>query len=192
MKTSKIAIPVPLSLAGMVMFVCSCSTVSVTTDYDHSVPFGKYHTYALEPPKDVPPFSPSADAALRDALRGALGARGIREVAVTEKPDLAVVPHVKLEKQYSVNQYTTWGYSAGAWPYRAGYYGMWAGAPATYTSINDYTEGTLLLDFVDTANQKLVFRGAGKGTVGGPEANAKKIEQAVTKIVAELPLAAQH
>jgi hypothetical protein len=124
---------------------------------------------------------------LRSTLRETLAGRGIREVAATENPDLAVVPHVKLQKEYSVDQYTHWGYGAGAWPYRGGYYGAWAGAPVTYTTINDYTEGTLLLDFVDTSKQKLVFRGVGKGTVGSPESNAKKIEEAVRKIVAKLP-----
>ena len=65
---------------------------------------------------------------------------------------------------------------------------MWYGAPYTYNTINTYTEGTLILDFVDTSNQKLVFRGTGTGTVSGrPERNAEKIREAVEKIVARFP-----
>ena len=40
---------------------------------------------------------------------------------------------------------TDWGYGAGyarAWPYRYGTYGVWSGAPRTYTDVSNYTEGT--------------------------------------------------
>jgi hypothetical protein len=120
-----------------------------------------------------------------------MAAQGIREVAASGKPDLAVVPHLRQQKAYSVQQYSQWGYGGGVWPYGAGYYGMWAGAPSTSTMINSYDEGTLILDFVDTSNKKLVFRGVGTGTMGSPEDNAKKIQEAVTKIVAKLPVPTQ-
>jgi len=176
------------SLAVTALILCGCSSVKVTTDYDHSVPFGSYHTYAFEPPKDAPALSPTADSALRASLREKLAERGIREVSRDEKPDLAVVPHVKLQQKYSVEQYTTWGYGYGAWPYYGGYYGVWSGAPTTYNTITSYTEGTLILDFVDASRQKLVYRGIGSATVSGDtENNAKKIAEAVKKIVAKFP-----
>jgi hypothetical protein len=175
-------------LTVSVMILSSCSTVTVTTDYDHSAPFGTYRTYAVEPPANVPPLSPTADAALRSALQENLAARGIREVTAGEKPDLAVVPHTKVQQKYSVQQYTQWGYAPGVWPYYGGYYGVWAGAPYTYSTINSYTEGTLILDFVDSSKQKLVFRGIGTATVSGDtESNAEKIREAVKKIVAKFP-----
>jgi hypothetical protein len=174
-------------IAALVI-LCGCSSVKVTTDYDHAAGFGKYQTYALEPPAKVPPLSPTADAALRNTLREQMAKRGIREIAPNEKPQLAVVPHVKLQKKYSVEQYTQWGYAPGVWPYYGGYYGAWAGAPYTYNTINSYTEGTLILDFLDTSSQKLVFRGTAVATVSDkPESNAKKIEEAVKKIVDKLP-----
>ena len=46
---------------------------------------------------------------------------------------------------------------------KASFYGTWYGAPVTYNTISSYTEGTLILDFVDTSNQRLVFRGTGRG-----------------------------
>lgn len=175
-------------LAITTLTLCGCSSVKVTTDYDHSVPFGNYYTYAVEPSMDAPALSPTADSALRASLREKLAKRGIREVSANEKPDLAVVPHVKLQQKYSMQQYTTWGYGYGAWPYSGGYYGVWSGAPATYNTIISYTEGTLILDFVDASRQKLVYRGIGSATVSGDtENNAKKIAKAVEKIVAKFP-----
>lgn len=171
-----------------VLFLCGCSSVRVTTDYDHTADFGKFRTYALEPPRNVPPLSPSLDAAVRSTLSEGLAARGIREVGGSDRPDLAVVPHLRTERRYSLQQYTTWGYGPGVWPYAGGFYGMWYGAPMTYNTITTYTEGTLVLDFVDTSNQRLVFRGTGTGTVSNnPERNARKITDAVERIVARFP-----
>jgi hypothetical protein len=53
--------------------------------------------------------------------------------------------------------------------------------------VNQYKEGTLILDFVDARTKKLVFRGVGTAVVGGPESNAAKIQEAVSKIVAAYP-----
>lgn len=170
-----------------VIMLCGCSTVSVTTDFDPSASFAKYRTYAVEPPPDAPALSPTSDSALRGALQENLAARGIREVGAADEPDLAVVPHVRQQQRYTVEQYSHWGYGVGGWPYGAGHYGMWAGAPYTYSTINSYTEGTLILDFVDSSAQNLVFRGIGKGTVGSARSNADKIREAVKKIVAKFP-----
>jgi hypothetical protein len=166
--------------------LAGCSTVSVTTDYDRSASFAKYRTYSLSPAARGQTLSPSAEAALRDSLRTELAARGISETA-RGRADLAVVRHVFLQEKVSVQQYTDWGYGYGGWPYGYGYYSMWAGAPRTYTDVNEYTEGTLILDFVDTRSKKVVFRGTAKAVVGGPESNARKIQDAVAKIVAEFP-----
>jgi hypothetical protein len=64
---------------------------------------------------------------------------------------------------------------------------MWAGAPRTYVDVNQYTEGTMILDVVDTHTKKLVFRGTGTAVVGGPDSNADKIHDAVKKMVDALP-----
>ncbi len=167
--------------------LAACSTVTVTTDYDHSAPFGKYKTYALAPARHGQTLSPASEAALRDALRADLAARGITEVT-SGHPDLAIVRHVFLTDKVSVQQYSNWGYGYhGAWPYGYGSYGMWTGAPVTFVDVSTYTEGTLILDAVDMHTKKLVFRGTGTAVVGGPESNAEKIRDAVKKMVDALP-----
>lgn len=183
MKTSAIK----LASLGIACALGACSTVTVTTDYDKSAAFGKYKTYSLAPAAKGQALSPTGEAALRDALRTELGARGITEAA-SGKADLAIVRHVFVSDKVSVQKYTDWGYGyGGGWPYSYGYYGMWAGAPRTYVDVTAYTEGTLVLDVVDTRTKKLVFRGTGTAIVGGPESNAGKIRSAVEKMVAELP-----
>jgi len=170
------------------MILAACSAVSVTTDYDHSTSFEQYRTYTLAPPADKIVLSPSGDAALRDGLRVNLAAHGITEVA--KDADLHVVRHISTKEKLAVYQSTDWAYHGV--PYGYGRYGAWAGAPMTYTDVSQYTEGTLILDFVDAKTQKLVFRGIGTGTVSDPETNAEQIREAVEKIVQKFPKTVLH
>jgi hypothetical protein len=188
MKGNKMKTPtLPILLGAAALAVAGCSSVTVQTDYDHSAKFGQYHTYTLAPATNGLTLSPTSETALSDSLRTNLAVRGITEVS-GQAADLEVVRHVFTRKQTSVQQYSNWGYGVGArWPARYGSYGMWAGAPATYTDVSQYIEGTLVLDFVDVKTQKLVFRGTATGTVGSTKANAKSIEKAVTKIVHDFP-----
>ncbi len=176
-----------LSCLVVICTFAACSSVRVTTDYDPSVSFEKYKTYSLAPATRGQRLAPTSEMALRDSLQNALAARGITE-ASENKADLAVVRHVFLQERVSVEQYTDWGYGfRGGWPYAYGYYDMWPGAPITYVDVHQYTEGTLVLDFVDNRTKKLVYRGTGTAVVGGPQSNARKVEEAISKIVAGMP-----
>ena len=184
--------PIKLTAFVAACTLAACSTVTVTTDYDHSAPFGKYKTYALEPAAHGQKLSSASEAALRDELRTELAGRGISE-APAAKADLAVVRHVFLEDNVSVQQYTDWGYGYhGGWPYGYGHYGMWTGATQTYVDVTHYTEGTMVLDVVDTHTKKLVFRGTGTAVVEGSKNNAENIRDAVKQMVDALPTGAAH
>lgn len=185
------AVPAHCCAAAAVLAFTGCSSVTVTTDHDPAAPFGRYHTYTLTPAAKRQTLSPSSEAALRNSLNTSLAARGIHEVP--GKGDVDVVPHVFSQEKVSVQEYTDWGYGYhGSWPYGYGHYGMWAGAPRTYVDVNQYTEGTLVLDFIDARTQKLVFRGVGKAVVSGPQSNAEKVREAVEKIVEKFPGGAAH
>ncbi len=166
----------------------ACTSVTVTTDYDHTAPFGKYKTYALAPAKKDQALSPVSEAALRDTVHSELTARGITQ-ATNGKPDLAIVRHVVLTDQVSVEQYHDWGYGYhGGWPYGYGSYGMWSGGPVTYFDVSRYTEGSLILDVVDTHTKKLVFRGVGTAVVSSSASdNAAAIREAVKKMADAIP-----
>ena len=179
------------SLAGCLLSSCETTSVTVATDYDRAARFGEYKTYALTPPKRGGTMSPTSEAALRDAVRAALNARGLVEAPIG-KADLDIVRQVFVQQKTSVEEWTQWGYGPGGWPSGYGRYGVWAGAPTSYLDVQQYHEGTLVLDFVDRRTKKLVFRGIGQAVVEGPESNAGKIREAVDKIVSGYPSAASQ
>ena len=167
---------VPLIFCTLV----ACSTtpsVTVKTDYDHSATFGKYHTYSL----DAAPtgLSATGKAALQSALRSSLSGRGLKESG--RKADLYIVATVFTREKLNVMP----GGGATVWPSRYGRYG--AASVTMNAEMQQYTEGSLVIDFVDSKTHKLVFRGLGQAAVGATERNAAAIQEAVNKIVAAYP-----
>lgn len=165
-------------LAASVFALAACSSVSVKTDFDQSIAFAQYRSYSLVASDEPIGLSPSGEAALTATLRNQLAARGVAEAG--DKADLHIVRHITTKDKIRINS------SSAGGPYRYGRYGAWAGGPQ-YTDVSQYTEGTLILDFVDAKTNQLVFRGIASGTVGDPQANAAKIKEAVEKIVADYP-----
>jgi hypothetical protein len=174
---------VPLIL-GLLVACNATPPVSVKTDYDHSATFGKYHTYALD--ADSTGLGPTTQAALVDALRSSLTARGFKETS-TGKADLYIVPTVFTQEKLNVMPAAR-GYAY--YPSRYGRYGGWntgMGTLAMNADVTQYTEGSLVIDFVDSKTHKIVFRGLGQAAVGKAEKNAAAVQAAVNKIVAAYP-----
>jgi hypothetical protein len=167
-------------LGTVCCFLVSCAvgpSVSVKTDYNHHVSFAGYHTYALDLGESG--LRSTGNAALADALKTTLAGRGISETA-RGKADLIIVPiaftQEKLHTMPTGN--TTYvidhgGYRTGDW--------------MISNDVTQYTDGTLVIDFLDRKKHLIVFRGIGQGAVTTSERNAIAIRDAVQKIVADFP-----
>ena len=171
-----------LLLSVLLGGLTACSTtppVAVRTDYDHGTRFGGYHTYAL----DAGPtgLSPAGNAALQESLRSNLATRGFKE-ASAKTADLYIISVVLTqEKLHTI--------PTGGTTYLPSRYGRYGGTWLINTKVNEYTEGSLVIDFVDRKTHKLVFRGLGQAAVGLKERNAAAIREAVSQIVAAYPAA---
>jgi hypothetical protein len=177
------------ALCLAVLGLAACSAVTVTTDFDPSTAFDKYHTYALKQSKEKLTLSPSSEKAFLDALHNNLAAHGLREV--TDNADLLVLSYLRTKEKvvvYQSNGYGYGGYGYGGYGYGGYNYGAWTGVSPNYTDVSQYTEGTLIIDFVDTKTKKLVFRGIAEGAVSDdPQTNAQHITEAVDKIMLKFP-----
>lgn len=161
--------------------LASCATigpsVSVKTDYNHKISFAGYHTYALDFGESG--LRATGQAALADALKTNLAAKGINEAA-GGKADLVIVPVVfTQEKLHSI--------PTGSTTYVLSHPGYRGGDWYINNDVTQYTEGTLVLDFLDRQKHLIVFRGIGQGAVTTAERNAIAIREAVQKIVADFP-----
>src|SRR5689334_2796244 len=83
--------------------LASCTTVSVTSSYDHTAAFGTYKTYSMAPgPGDVtlPVYT---EMTLRNTLRSELAKRGLDEVKGSDA-DLAIAWHVRRQSRTSAQE----------------------------------------------------------------------------------------
>ena len=171
-------------LPAAVCGLAACSTaprITVNTDYDHAASFGKYRTFAID--SSAIGLSATGTAALQQALRSSLAARGLREVS-GRGADLYIVPSVFTRER--LNAMPGGGYTLT--PTRFGSWG--ASSVQLNASVRQFTEGSLVIDFVDSKTHTVVFRGVGQAAVGSTERNANAITEAVNQIIARYPSSA--
>ncbi len=168
-----------LTSITVICALTACSTapsVTVKTDHDHAATFGKYHAYAIDTASTG--LGPTTTAALGSSLRSSLAGRGFKESG--RNADLYIVPTVFTRQQLNVMP------GGGMTVYRSRF-GSYGGGWAMNADVQQYTEGSLVIDFVDRKTHKIVFRGLGQAAVGSTERNAAAIQEAVNKIVAAYP-----
>jgi hypothetical protein len=173
MKTFKL---LPLLL---LFIVASCDTVKVYSDYDKSVDFTQYKTFAfMKSGIDKVEISDLDKKRILNAIDQQLQAKGFTK---SENPDLLVNIFTKSREEISVNQFNAgYGYGWG-WGWNPYMYGG-------HTTVTSSTEGTLYIDLIDAKKKELVWQGEGTGTLS-KDMNEKDaiVNDIVTKILAQFP-----
>jgi len=172
-----------LSLA----FLASCSSVDVKTDYDPDVDFSAYKTYAWVGNGGVMEGTtlesyPLVAKRVKASTDRDLQERGLVLVDDPETADFAVVIHAGTEEKMQVTNY------GGSYGYYS--YDPWWGPYGGHTDVSYYTEGSLVIDFVDVKSRELAWRGIGTAVVKGysdPEEAQKNIDKVVDRILAGFP-----
>jgi len=171
-----------LALAAALVFPALAFAQKVSFDFDKTVDFTKYKTYALKDGTKV--ADPLIHKRIVEAIETTLKAKGLTPNAA--KPDLVVVYHVAFDKQQDITTYST-GMAYGPYPYHWG--GGWGMGTST-VRVNEITVGTLVIDMADAVKNEIVFRGVGVKEVNvqlKAEKRDKNITQAVTKILKDFP-----
>ena len=153
----------------------ACSTLQVNTDYDATTDFGKYKTFSVKKGTGAPDNINATR--LEQSLSGALAARGLKQLP--DGGDLSLYSHFKLGKDTQLN---TTGYGGwGGW--------RWGGGMQT-TQVEEIPTGTLVVDLVDSATNKAIWRGIAKdqlSTSATPEERSQKANDVAAKLFANYP-----
>lgn len=168
-----------LPLAFLLLFIASCSSVKVTTDYDKSVNFAQYKTYAfLKEGVDNLKINDIDKKRILTAIEQQLEQKGF--VKSSSDPDLLINLFTKSKEQVNItttnNFYSPWGY------YRPGWGPYWG---PNYTSVSTEVKGTLFVDILDTKSKMLVWQGIGTGVITNTN-NVKKKEERIQKFVQDI------
>ena len=173
------------ALAALALLLWGCSPVRVSLDYDVSADFARYRTFDWYPgpqPKtgDVRVDSPLLDARIRTAVTDTMLAKGYRRVT-DARPDLYLAYHLTIRSKFEADTFNT-GFGYGGYPY-------WGGV-GYETRIREYDEGMLIVDIIDVASDKLIWRGTGTRRVteqSDPEKTTRVVNQTVAEILSQFP-----
>jgi len=183
-----------LFITGMItLFLASCSSISVTSDYDKTVDFTKFKTY------EYYGWADESGKILNDLdkrrVEESFGAefkkRGMEYVE--SGGDLVVTLFIVVQDKTEQRATTTGSGAYGG--YYGGYYGYgpgWGWGPSystTTVSEYDYKVGTLVIDVFDKSNEQLIWESAGQGTIDeNPQNRDKSVPKTVAKIMATYPV----
>ena len=171
-----------LRLLPLPAILLACNSMTVHHDFDRQADFSSYRTYAFLPEPAQGPTNPLvAEPLVRKRVHASFDrhapTRGLTRVEEGTQ-DLNVAFYVDVKEKVDV---TSYGYN---------YHWEWGGTRAV--DVYRYQEGTLILDLVDAGSGELVWRGWVVAEVSrDPEGSEGRIDEAVSKILANWPPAAK-
>jgi Domain of unknown function (DUF4136) len=165
---------------GILFLVVSCASVHVNADYDKTVNFAQYKTYAYHKAGiDKVEISDLDKKRILRSVDEVLLAKGFMK---SETPDLLVNIFTKEREEVNVNQFNNnWGYGWGF-----GWNPFWG--MGMNTSVTTQAQGTLYIDLIDAAKKEMIWQGQGDGYLT-QNVNKKdeRIKEFVTKILEQYP-----
>jgi hypothetical protein len=163
---------------GLVLI--SCSSISVTYDYDKTANFGAYKTYAYTPEALALPVGDLNRDRVIASVDAEMAARGFTK---SDTPDALIDLIVKAQERTQATATNTGGYY--------GRYGWGGGMSTTTIDYNQYVDGTLFVNFIDKSTEKMVWQGRATKTLNesaSPQQKETNIKNAVKMIFAKFPV----
>jgi hypothetical protein len=167
--------------------LAGCSTLKVKTQFDPTAPYPTYKTYAwlaTQPGQEQAAAirNPAVRSLVVDAVDREMKRKGFVRTTPDQNPDFLVSVIGWGQSRVEITNY---GYAYGG----AYVYGPWgpSAVAAPIAEVNQYTDGTLILDFVDAQSKKLFWRGTATDTLTTPEQVPNVVDGAVRKLLEQYP-----
>lgn len=133
-----------LSITLVIFLIASCATTyQITSDYEKETVFNTFKTYNYLNHEHNFPLgaNPINEQRIGRAIESELGNLGYKK---SDDPDLLVSWFITVKNVKEVDYYHNW-------------YGRWRYFPMV--SVNEYQEGTLVVDLIDKKNNLVVWHG---------------------------------
>ena len=172
--------------------VGSCSSTRYIVDQDTRHDFSSYSTYAWfqlasPPDKAKPPTEANTilTRRIRWAIDGQLAGKGLESAPVGDA-DFLVTYSMVLQSRM-VMYHTGWSMPMGGWG-RGGWGWGWGGGwSGGRSSVETYTEGTIVVDVLDTKTRTLVWRGIAENAFRKPNPNDEKVAKTIARVMQDFP-----
>lgn len=153
--------------------------INVTSDPAANIAAYKTFNYVSPLGTDREGYESLVSTNLKDSTTLELTRRGYQ---MSETPDFLVNFSAKLDEKLRVSSSPAMGPGVGYYGYRTGFYDPWYG----YNDVNvdQYTQGTLNLDIVDTASKRLVWESVAVGRINSKV--KEDIPGAIRRLIPEM------
>lgn len=162
----------------ILLFISSCTSVRVLSDYDREADFKTFKTYAFyKTGIDKAEISDLDKKRILRAIDSEMSGKGFVK---SNDPDILVSIFTKERQQVDIySNYWGGGYYGWGWnPY------FWGGHYAG-NNVSSKTEGSLYIDIIDAKDKQLVWQGRGVGSLNNIR-NIEKKEARIQEFVAEI------
>ncbi|NOR18865.1 MAG: DUF4136 domain-containing protein [Xanthomonadales bacterium] len=153
---------------------------------DPSADFSRYKTYNFIKRQDIDgqDYESLEAGFIKAAVSRELKAVGL---TLSDNPDIAVNFSVESQEKIRTRSVPTMSSGVAYSPYYGAYHNTWG--TTHETRIDQYTEGRLNIDLIDTMEHKVVWQGATKERLTREDyENARKtLDDAVVEILSQLP-----
>jgi len=181
-----------ISIALLFLAASTAVAQDVRYNFDKDTDFSKLKTYKWVTIKDASKLDDLRDKQIKDAVEAELTKKGLTNTEA-DTADLYVGYQAGIGTEKQFTSYNTgWGYGpgwyGGGWYGGGGVYGGGGGMTTGQTST--IYVGQLAVDFYDSKNHDLVWRGIASKTLdpkAKPEKQQKNLAKAVAKLLKNYP-----
>jgi len=181
------------------LILSACSSLKVYNDYDKTVDFNQFKSFSFYPwdYKHGYQINDYDKNTIYNAIQREMEEKGYQYTK--EVGDLVISLFVTLKNETSYEAYTNhyggWAGYGGGWGYYGfGYgYGYGPGYSSTTITESNYEEGTLIIDFFNAADKKLIWQGIGSREVEYDlDKRDKKLPKNINQMLARFPVASKN
>lgn len=177
-----------ITVVLLIFTITACSGIPVSQDFERGFDFSSLKTFAWEPNEDnqwgMASSNELVDRRIIAAIENTLTTQQFSQVD-RAKADFLVLYNVEVEQRISSSN-VSGGVSMGRSSRgRHGSIGV-----STGSQVRTYEQGTLMIDVIDVASDKLVWRGVSSQALqdlSDPQRLTDHINATVTKILAQFP-----
>ncbi|TMP31269.1 DUF4136 domain-containing protein [Pseudoalteromonas rubra] len=178
------------AVVASLLMLSACGTTP-DWDYDKSVEFTNYKTYAWSADASLKArpqnyqINGLMEKRIRNAITEQMAKQGFKLVDAPVA-DILINYHVAVDKKLEVD---TFKVSYGArWNY-------WGWGVDHHTTAREYKVGTLVVDIIDRTSNQLIWRGAKESRLRAkqtPEQRTESVNKTIAEILANFPPKVQH